>query len=82
MITLFARAGAYNNESNKPLKRGTSWAKNLARFTSMIARNISTLSSSSGYFSFRLPAAVNTDFTALIPEKTIKVLTKTGMRFE
>lgn len=46
---------------------GTSCAKNLAMLTSMSARSSSTLSTSSGYLSFKLPAAVSTDFTARMP---------------
>ena len=35
----------------------------------MMALRSKTLSLSSGYLSFRFPAAVNTDFTARIPEE-------------
>ena len=43
------------------------WDKNFARFTSKIARRMSSASSSSGNFSLRFPAAVSTDLTARMP---------------
>ena len=50
-----------------PLKRGRSKAKNLAKLTSLMALNIKIDSFSLGSFLLRLPAAVMTDLTALMP---------------
>ena len=50
-----------------PLKSGRSNAKNLAKLTSLMARNMIMDSFSLGNLRFRLPAAVMTDLTALIP---------------
>ena len=50
-----------------PINKGKSNAKNLAMFTSFMALNISMLSFSQINLLLRLPAAVSTDFTALIP---------------
>ena len=46
---------------------GRSCDKNFGKLTSLIDLSMRISSSSSGYCSLRLPAAVNTDFTALIP---------------
>lgn len=50
-----------------PLNKGRSNAKNLARFTSLIALNIRIDSFYVTNFLFKFPAAVKTDLTALIP---------------
>lgn len=49
------------------LNNGKSSLRNLGKLTSLILRNIKIFSSTSGYFIFKLPAAIRTDFTALIP---------------
>ena len=50
-----------------PSNMGISGAKNLGKLTSRIARNTNTDSSSSRYRLFKLPAALSTAITALIP---------------
>lgn len=50
-----------------PLNKGKSNAKNLAKFTSLMALNMRIASFYCGNFLFKLPAAVSTDLTALIP---------------
>ena len=56
-----------NRSEMMPSNNGTSWERNLHRFTSMMDRSIRTCSSSSGNLRLRFPAARSTAITARMP---------------